>query len=362
MKTTGARFPLSYDAPNSNSAHTNKKRAVRLFFVFYGTLKINLFRKLIFMYDLTIIGGGPAGVAAGVYAARKKLRTLFLTAATDSAGRDFGGQSVVSDDVQNWIGTISVSGSNLAKMLEDHLRAYAADVVDIHTGEKVTAVVKTDTGFSITTAKEAIYETKSVLITTGSHRWKLTAPGADVYEHKGITYCASCDGPLFTNCHVIVIGGGNAGFETAAQLLAYTTSVTLLNNMPKFLADPVTVEKVLANPKMKAILNAEVVKIEEDKFVTSLTYKDTTTGESRTLQAGGIFVEIGLVPTTSFVESVVNLNERKQIVADPRTQRTSVEGIWAAGDCTDVLYHQNNIAVGDAVRALEDIYIYLSRK
>ncbi len=312
------------------------------------------------MYDLTIIGGGPAGVGAGVYAARKKLKTLFLTSAADSGSRDFGGQSVVSEDIQNWIGTVSVSGVNLAKMLEDHLRAYATDVIDIRVGEKATAISKIDRIFTVTTDK-ASYESRSVLVTTGSHRRKLTAPGADMFEHKGITYCASCDGPLFADRDVIVVGGGNAGFETAAQLLAYTKSVTLLDSTDKFRADPITVEKVLANPKMKGVLNAQIEKIEGDKFATSLTYKDTVTSALNTIPTGGIFVEIGLVPTTSFLEGVVNLNERKQVVADPRTQRTNVEGIWAAGDCTDVLYHQNNIAVGDAVRALEDIYIYLSR-
>lgn len=313
------------------------------------------------MYDLTIIGGGPAGVAAGVYAARKKLKTLFITAAAEGAGRDFGGQSVVSEDVQNWIGTISVSGVNLSKMLEDHLRAYAAPVVDIHTGEMVTSVEKTEHGFKITTVKDT-YDTKAILVATGSHRRKLAAEGADTFEHKGITYCASCDGPLFADRDVIVIGGGNAGFETAAQLLAYTKSVTLLDATDIFRADPITVEKVLANPKMKSIKNAQIEKVEGDKFVSSLTYKDAQTGESHTIPTGGIFVEIGLVPTTSFVEGVVDLNQQKQIIADPRTQRTSVDGIWAAGDCTDVLYHQNNIAVGDAVRALEDIYIYLTKK
>lgn len=314
------------------------------------------------MYDLIIIGGGPAGVGAGVYAARKKLKTLFLTAVTDSAGREFGGQSVVSEDVQNWIGTISVSGSDLAKMLEDHLRAYAADAVEIHTGEKATAIQKMDGGFLVTTEKEQAYTGKTVLVTTGSHRRKLTVPGADVFEHKGITYCASCDGPLFSDRDVIVVGGGNAGFETAAQLLAYTKSVTILNNMSEFKADPITVEKVLGNPKTTAIANVEIEKIEGDKFVSSLSYKDTKTGESKTLQTGGIFVEIGLMPTTSFLEGVVELNKQKQVSIDPKNQRTSLEGIWAAGDCTDVLYHQNNIAVGDAVRALEDIYIYLSRR
>jgi len=184
-------------------------------------------------------------------------------------------------------------------------------------------------------------------------------PGADVYEHKGITYCASCDGPLFADQDVAVIGGGNAAFESAAQLLAYCRSVTLLNRSDEFKADPVTVKRVLENPKMKALLGAELTEVKGDAFVKSLTYKDRKSGEIRELPVTGIFAEIGSIPTTEYAKDVVALDPYGRIIVDAKTQATSALGVWAAGDCTDGLYHQNNIAAGDAVKALEDIYVYV---
>jgi alkyl hydroperoxide reductase subunit F len=305
------------------------------------------------MYDLTIIGGGPAGVAAGVYAARKRLKTFFVTS-------DWGGQSNVSNDIQNWIGTISISGMELAKRLKEHLEAYKADVVEIKSGETVTEVVKnTDGTFTVTTNEGTSVVTKTLLIASGSSRRKLTIPGAEKFEHKGVTYCASCDGPLFSGMDVVVIGGGNAGFETAAQLLAYAKSVTLIQRGPAYRADEVTVQKVLAHTKMKGITNTELIEIRGETMVTALVYKDLNDGVVKELPCQGIFVEIGLIPATNYVRNVVELNAIGQIVIDPRTQQTTTPGIWAAGDCTDTLYHQNNIAAGDAVRALEDIYQYI---
>jgi len=305
------------------------------------------------MYDLAIIGGGPAGVAAGVYASRKRLKTVFVT-------RDWGGQSTVSADVQNWIGTVSISGLDLAQKLEEHLRAYAADVVTIAAGEEVTKITDNKKGgFRVATDQNS-YEAKTVLITTGSHRRKLTVPGADRLEHKGITYCASCDGPLFTDLDVAVIGGGNAAFEAAAQLLAYTKSVTLLNRSAEFRADPVTVKKVLAHPKMKAVTNAELVEVKGETSVTGIVFKEN--GVAKEIVVQGVFAEIGSLPTTEFAASLVELDEYKRIKIDPWTQRTSRKGIWAAGDCTNIKYHQNNIAAGDAVRALEDVYISINAK
>ncbi|MFC1802165.1 NAD(P)/FAD-dependent oxidoreductase [Patescibacteria group bacterium] len=308
------------------------------------------------MYDLAILGGGPAGVAAGIYASRKKLKTVFIT-------DKFEGQSTVSPDIQNWIGDISISGKDLSKKLENHLKAYSGEIVDIKENEKVISVKKneSDDVFEIKTENES-YIAKTILVATGSHRRKLTMEGANEFEHKGITYCASCDGPLFTNKDVIVIGGGNAGFETASQLLAYTKSVTLLQRSDKFNADPVTVKKVTEHPNMTAILNTETTEIKGESFVKSLVYKDTQTGEEKEIKTDGIFVEIGNEPNTDFVEGLVELTKYKQIIVDPKNQKTKTEGIWAAGDCTDALYHQNNIAVGDAVKALEDIYLYLKAK
>lgn len=302
-------------------------------------------------YELAILGGGPAGIAAGVYASRKQLKTVFIT-------KDYQSQSAVSDSIENWIGEISISGQDLVKKLETHLKAYAEDIIDVKEGESVTKIEKKGDIFIVTTDKES-YEAEAVLITTGSHRRKLQAKNADEFEHKGITYCASCDGPLFKDKDVIVIGGGNAGFETASQLLAYTKSVTLLQRGPEFKADPVTVEAVMKDPKITAITNTEITEIVGDKFVKGLKYIDKESDEEKTLDAEGIFVEIGSVPNTDFVADLVDLTKYKEIVVDPRNQRASVEGIWAAGDCTDGLYHQNNIAAGDAVKALEDIYIWL---
>jgi alkyl hydroperoxide reductase subunit F len=307
------------------------------------------------LYDLIIIGGGPAGAAAGVYAGRKRLKTLFLT-------ESFGGQSVVSTDIQNWIGTSSIAGDKLAEYLKNHVKAYSDDVLEIIEGSRVKAIRQKESAFEVETEKGDIFETKTVLITTGASRRKLTIPGASEFENKGITYCASCDGPLFAGQDTVVIGGGNAGFETAAQLLSYAKSVTLLQHAPEFKADQITVNKVLSNPKMKAILNADIIEVRGDKFVTSVVYKDTDSEEKHEIEASGVFVEIGLIPATNFVEGLLPMTPYKQIVIDHQTQRTAVNGIWAAGDCTDSLYHQNNIAAGDGVKALEDIYMYLHAK
>ncbi len=306
------------------------------------------------MYDLIIIGAGPAGISAGVYASRKQLKTLLVT-------KEWGGQSIVSPDIQNWIGTKNISGDALAKSLEEHLKAYAGEFVTIIDNSLVTAVAKTGTGFSVTLDNGTSHESRAILVATGSVRRKLTVPGADIFDQKGLTYCATCDGPLFSGQDVVVIGGGNAGFETAAQLLAYTKSVTLLHHSDSFKADPVTVEKVLANPHMKAITLAKTKEIKGDKFVTGVVYTDKE-GVDHEVPAGGIFVEIGLVPSTDYVAGLVELDEYKRVKIDPWTQQTSVPGIWAAGDCTNIKYHQNNISAGDAVRALEDIYVHLKTK
>ncbi len=306
------------------------------------------------MYELAIIGGGPAGVAAGVYASRKKIKTIFIT-------KDFLSQSSVSDSIENWIGTVSISGMDLVKSLENHLKAYASDIVDLKIGLYVNNITKIDGGFEITYSNEEKVQTKTILIATGSHRRKLVATDADKFEHKGLTYCATCDGPIFAGKDVAVIGGGNAGFESAAQLLAYAKSVTLLHKNADFKADPVTVESVLKNPNMKTITNVDVTSVTGETFVNGLTYKNKITGEEGKLDVQGIFVEIGAVPTTQYAKDIVTLDEYNKVVIDPWNQRTSQLGIWAAGDCTNGIYHQNNIAAGDAVKALEDIYIYLQQ-
>ncbi|MFM2374510.1 MAG: hypothetical protein RLZZ234_505 [Candidatus Parcubacteria bacterium] len=307
------------------------------------------------MYDLLIIGGGPGGVSAGVYASRKQLKTVLVA-------EEWGGQSVVSSEIQNWIGTIAIPGADLAKAFENHLKAYAGDTVIIKHGVRVTAVSKSSEGFSATLSNGELVDAKAVLITTGSSRRKLEIPGAAELDHKGLTYCATCDGPIFAGQDVVVIGGGNAAFETAAQLLAYAKSVTLMNRSAEFRADPVTVGKLQEHPSMRIINNAVPTCVHGEKFVSGLAYKDTLTGEEHELKVGGIFVEIGLLPNTGFLGDVVKLDAHQRVEIDPWTQQTSTPGVWAAGDCTNIKYHQNNISSGDAVKALEDIYVHLKTK
>ena len=323
------------------------------------------------MYDLIIIGGGPAGVAAGVYASRKKLKTLFLT-------ESFGGQSIVSEGIENWIGTIKISGNDLAKSLEAHLRAYAADIVDIKTGSWVQSVEKLpventagEVGghvFKVSLAPKKgatepeTFLSHAILIATGSKRRKLEAIGADKFEHKGVTYCATCDGPMFSDQDVFVVGGGNAAFESAAQLAAYCKSVTIINRSASYRADPVTVEKILAKENVNSLTDTIIEEVTGDTFVSGIRIKNTVTGEIKELPTTGVFVEIGLLPNTDFIGNLVERDEYNKIKVDHRTQSTSQPGIWSAGDCTDGLYHQNNIAAGDAVKALEDIYVYVSKK
>jgi len=307
------------------------------------------------LYDLIIIGGGPAGAAAAVYASRKRLKTLFIT-------KEWGGQSVVSEQIFNWIGTVSISGADLANNLKNHVLVNTGDSLEVKEGNVVDSISKEDNLFKIITDDQKEFLTKTILIATGSGRRKLEAKNADKLEHKGLTYCASCDGPLFANMDVAVIGGGNAAFESAAQLLAYCKSVTLINRTNDFKADAITVERVLKNPKMKAIKNVELLEIKGEKFVEGLIYKDKTSGTETELKVSGIFAEIGQIPNTSFVKDIVPLDEIGRIKINPLNQKTEIPGIWAAGDCTTVLYHQNNIAAGDAVRALEDIYLYIHTK
>ncbi len=306
------------------------------------------------MKDLIIIGGGPAGIAAGVYAGRKRVKTTLIT-------EEIGGQSTVSDGIQNWIGTVNIPGAELAKDLREHLLAYKDDVLELAEGSRVASLEKIDGGFRVTTEAGDAHDAKAVLLAAGASRKQLTVPGADLFEHKGVTYCASCDGPIFAGQDVAVIGGGNAGLETAAQLLAYAKSVTLIHRRHHFKADAITVEKVLQHPNLRALTSTEPVEVHGEKFVTGMTVKNTETGETELLPVTGVFVEIGVNPNTDFAKGLVELDEVGRVVTDPRSQRTSVEGIWAAGDCTDELYHQNNIAAGDGVKALEDIYQWLAR-
>lgn len=306
------------------------------------------------MYDLAIAGGGPAGAAAAVYAARKRLKTALIVP-------EWGGQSIVSVEIYNWIGTPRISGAELAENLKKHVEAQAGDTLDIRFPVKATNLADAGDALSIALSDGTTASAKRLLVVTGSSRRKLGVPGAAEFEQKGLTYCASCDGPLFAGKDVAVVGGGNAAFETALQLLAYCQSVTIINRTETFRADEITVEAARKHANFKTIVNAEIIAVEGARFVTGLRYRDTKTGAEQSLSVEGVFVEIGHIPNTEWLGGLVALDKVGQIITDPKTQRASHPRIWSAGDCTDGLYRQNNIAVGDAVKALEDIYVSLHR-
>lgn len=306
-------------------------------------------------YDLTIIGGGPAGVAAAVYAARKKLTTVIIA-------ESFGGQSIVSADVQNWIGTPSISGLDLAHLLESHIRAQEG--ITILDGRKVTDIVSLGnesdpkvSHFRMVIEGGATLETRAVLLATGSRRKKLGVPGEALFEGKGVMYCSICDAPLFNGKSVVVVGGGNAGLEAVIDLLPYAHTVTLLHRGSALKGDAVTAERVRGEKKVTVVLNAEATEIHgSEKTVTSITYRDRITNATQTLSVDGVFVEVGVLPNSALVSNIVTVNAFGEVVVDAHTQRTSHPFLWAAGDVTNGRYRQNNISAGDAIKATLDCY------
>lgn len=306
------------------------------------------------MYDLIIIGGGPGGVAAGVYAARKKMKAALI------AG-EFGGQSVVSAGIENWIGAKSLSGFEFAQILEEHLRVYENDI-DIMVPDLVGGVEKISNGFEVVAKSGKKLETKAVLVATGSARKKLGIPGEKELDAKGVSYCSTCDAPIFKNKITAVVGGGNAGLEAVMDLLPYSPKIYLLEYSDKLKGDPVTQEKIKASGKVEIILQAKTLEILGDKFVTGLKYQDMKSGETKELKLDGIFVEIGAYPNVDFVKHLVKTNNYGEIIADPKTQATSQPGIWTAGDASDTLYKQNNISSGDAIKAVLNVYDWLNKQ
>ena len=303
------------------------------------------------IYDLLIIGGGPAGASAGVYAARKKLKTVLIT-------ENFYGQSIVSAEIQNWIGIKAISGMDLAKNLEEHVKSYDIEIVE---GDLVKQVEKIDGGFRVFSKSGKIFETKTILVVSGGRHRKLGVPGEKEFDGKGIVYCATCDAPLFAGKEVAVIGAGNSGLEAARDLLSYATKIYILEFTDKIFGDPMTFDALKKDSRVEVIMSAEVKEVFGDGLLRGLKYADRNSGEVKELAVEGIFVEIGSVPNSEFVKDLVKLNKRGEIEIDSRTQKTSLDGIWAAGDVCDVLYKQNNIAAGDAVKAVLDIGDYLNK-
>lgn len=302
------------------------------------------------IYDLIIIGGGPAGAAAAVYAGRKKLKTLFIS-------ESFGGQSLVSDDIGNWIGVKKITGFEFAKILEEHIRAQ--EDVEIKMPEKAMAVKKLENGFGITTDKNNNYQSKTLIITSGGRRRRLNVPGEDRFEGRGVSYCSTCDAPIFQGKEMAVIGGGNAGLEAVIDLIPYAVKIYLVNRGSELTGDPLTLEEVGKSDKVAIINNAQTQEILGEQFVTAIKYLDKQDNRQKELPVDGVFVEIGSVPNSEFVKGLVEMNSAGEIIVDHKTGVTSAPGIFAAGDVTDEIYKQNNISAGDGVVAALSAYNYI---
>jgi len=302
-------------------------------------------------YDTIIVGGGPAGAAAGVYAARKRLKTLIIA-------DEFGGQSLVSANIENWVGEVSISGKALAEKLEKHVRAQKE--VEIRTGERVNAVrVALDCTFEVSTDKGGTFWSKTVIVASGGRRRRLNIPGEDRFSGRGVAFCSTCDAPFFQDREVAVVGGGNTALEMVLDLIPYAPKIYLLTRSDKPKADPVLQEKVMGSPQLHHLNNVEVQEILGDQSVTGLRYRDLKSGEVKDLAVTGVFVAIGTVPNSDFVKNLVDTNQAGEILVDHRTAKTSRWGIFAAGDVTDDPFKQNNISAGDAVRAALSAYLYI---
>ncbi len=306
------------------------------------------------LYDIIIIGGGPAGCAAAVYTARKRLKTLLIT-------EEFGGQSIVSDDIQNWIGELHISGFNLAKKFEEHVAAFP-DIVEVKMPERVVLVRPNGDNFLVTTQSGAGYESRAVILTPGARRKKLGVPGEEQFNGKGVAYCSTCDAPLFSGRIVGVVGGGNAGLEAVVDLIPYADKIYLLEYGDSLKGDPVTLEDIKKSSKVEILLNFQTLEILGDKMVTGVKYKDRKTDEEKELAVQGVFVEIGSIPNSEMVKGVVDLDKFGQVIIDSKHGTTSHPGIFAAGDITDDPYKQNNISAGDAVKAALAAYGYLLKQ
>lgn len=303
------------------------------------------------LYDIIIIGGGPAAAGAAVYAARKRLKTLLIS-------EEFGGQSSVSANIENWIGEVTITGSELSEKLQKHVRAQKD--LQINTPEKVTAVdERRDDTFEARTNTGGIYRSKTMIVASGGRRRRLNVPGENRLDGKGVAYCSTCDAPFYQDRDVAVVGGGNSALETVIDLISYARKIYLLIRHDRLKADPVLQEKVLESSKVQVISHAEVQEIFGEQSVTGLSYTDKEAGEVKQLDVSGVFVAIGSIPNSDFIRHLVDTNQSGEILVDHKTAATSKKGIFAAGDVTNDPFKQNNISAGDGVRAALSAYNYI---
>ncbi len=309
------------------------------------------------VYDLIIIGADSAGLSAGIYAGRKKMKALILS-------KKFGGQSLYASNVENYPGFESISGANLMVKFRKQVEKYGTTIKDTEEVLEVGSLPADKAGSTsfIVTTKENKYESKTVIIATGASWKKLNIPGEEKFIGKGVSFCAICDAPFYSGKDVVVVGGGNSAFDSAYDLLDFASKIYVLQHSEKFTGDSSMFEKLKKTGKVEFFINTETKEIKGDKFVEGLVYEDTKTGETKEIKTSGVFINIGQIPNSSLVENLVELNKYKQIKIDHKTNTTSVEGIFAAGDVSDILFRQVVLAAASGVNACLSAYKYLSEK
>ncbi|AFU45343.1 alkyl hydroperoxide reductase subunit F [Acidovorax sp. KKS102] len=305
-------------------------------------------------YDVLIVGGGPAGAAAAVYAARKGIRT-------GVAAERFGGQVNDTLAIENYISVLETDGPKFAAALEAHTRAYGVDIMNLQRADKLIPAAQPGGLIEVQLANGGSLKAKTVILSTGA-RWRnVNVPGEAEYKNKGVAYCPHCDGPLFKGKRVSVIGGGNSGVEAAIDLAGVVAHVTLIEFADQLKADAVLVNKLKSLPNVTIHTNAQTTEITgADGKVNGLKYKDRATNVEHTVALEGVFVQIGLVPNTEWLKGTVELSRFGEIIVDSHG-RTNIPGVFAAGDCTTVPFKQIVIAAGDGSKAALSAFDHLIR-
>lgn len=297
------------------------------------------------MYDLIIIGAGPAGIAASVYAARKRMNFMVVT-------KDVGGQATLSGAVENYIGYQFITGPELVAKFEEHMKHYN---IELREDEEVTSVSRVKDLIHVKTVKGE-YLAKTVIVASGKRPRELGVPGEREFKNRGLTYCATCDAPLFSGKDVAVIGGGNSALDAVIQLMRIANRVYLINNRPHLTGDPLMQEKIMSE-NVVVLNGTQVTAVLGDKLVSGIMIRRD--GNEELLKVQGVFVEIGLVPNSEFVEGVVK-NEKGEIIVNCYNE-TNVPGIFAAGDVTNVPEKQIIIAAGEGAKAALSAFRYWAR-
>jgi len=300
------------------------------------------------LYDLVILGGGPAAMSAAVYAARKLIKLAIVT-------RDFGGQMLETSEIENWLGAQSVRARDLVSQFEDHVKSYETPIA---LGPSITAVKKEDELFKVETDDGKTYSARTIILATGKRHQPLNVPGEKELAGRGVAYCATCDAPFYRDKKAVVVGGGNSAFTTALDLLKVNARVTLVNFIEGWQADAVLRERVRGFGGAEFHDHHQVVRLEGKDKLQAVVVKSRKGGEEKRLAADGVFIEIGLLPNSEPVRGLVELNERGEVIVDC-AGKTNVPGFFAAGDVTIVPHKQIIISAGEGAKAALSAYARL---